>query len=84
MLKQIFGKPATVFIYKYLEEEHSLRRQDITNELKTFSEGLKNYLSNSGASMVLGTIIDEGSKLELKNAGDRNFFEQLKELKSDH
>ncbi len=81
VLKQVFGEPATLFIYKYLEEKHSLKREDIPNEPEIFAEGLEKYLSDSGASVVLGMILGESSELKLKKAEDRGFFEHLKELK---
>ncbi len=81
VLKQIFGETATLFIYKYLEEKHSLRREDIPNEPEIFAEGLEKYLSDSGASLVLGMILGESSELKLKKAEDRGFFEHLKELR---
>ena len=81
VLKQIFGEPATLFIYKYLEENHSLKREDIPNEPEIFAEGLEKYLSNSGASIVLGMILNESSELTLKEAEDRGFFDHLKELR---
>lgn len=81
VLKQIFGEPATLTIYKHLEEKYSLKREDIPNEPELFAEGLEKYLSDSGASVVLGMILDESSEMRLKNVGDRNFFEHLKELK---
>ena len=81
VLKQIFGEPATLFIYKYLEEKHSLKREDIPNEPEIFAEGLEKYLSASGASVVLGMILGESSELKLKKAEDMGFFEHLKELK---
>ncbi len=81
VLKQVFGETATLFIYKYLEEKHSLKREDILNQPEIFAEGLEKYLSDSGASLVLGMILGESSELKLKKAEDRGFFEHLKELK---
>lgn len=81
VLRQIFGEPATLFIYKYLEEKHSLKPEDIPNKLEIFTEGLEKYLSDSGASVVLGIILDKSSELKLRKAEDRSFFEQLKELR---
>lgn len=78
MLKQALGEPATLFIYKYLEEEHSLKREDIPNEPEIFAEGLEKYFSDSGASVVLGTILSESSELNLKKAEDISFFEHLR------
>jgi len=78
MLKQVLGEPATLFIYKYLEEEHSLKREDIPNEPEIFAEALEKYFSDSGASAVLGTILSESSELNLKKTEDTNFFEHLR------
>ncbi|MFB0501440.1 MAG: hypothetical protein ACETVP_03130 [Candidatus Bathyarchaeia archaeon] len=81
VLKQVFGETATLFIYKYLEEKHSLNREDIPNQPEIFAEGLEKYLSESGASLVLGMILGESSELKLKKAEDMGFLEHLKELK---
>ena len=80
VLKQIFGETATLSIYKYLEEEYSLKREDIPSKPEVFAEGLETYL-NSGASMVAEIILNESSGLRLKKAEDKVFFKQLRELK---
>lgn len=80
VLKQIFGEPATLTIYKYLEEKYSLNQEDIPSKPEVFAEGLEAYLS-SGASVVAGMILNESSELRLKKAEDKGFFEQLRELK---
>jgi len=72
VLKETLGEPATSFIYDYLEEEHSLKREDIPNELDIFAKGLEKYLSDSGASVVLGMIQSESSELKLKILRARN------------
>ncbi len=81
VLKQIFGETATLFIYKYLEEKYSLKREDVPNELEIFTEGLENYLGNSGASVVLETLLNQSSELKLRKVEEKDFLEQLKELK---
>ena len=81
VLKQIFGEPATLFIYKHLEEKHSLKREDIANELEIFTEGLEKYLGDSGALVVLENLFNESSELKLRKVEEREFLEQLKELK---
>ncbi|MFX0069416.1 MAG: hypothetical protein ACFE7I_10115 [Candidatus Hodarchaeota archaeon] len=82
VLEQIFGETATLYIYNYLEETHSLKREDVPNELELFTEGLEKYLSSFGASVVLQTLFNESSRLELTKAEEKNFLKQLKELKS--
>jgi len=81
VLKQIFGETATLFIYKYLEEKYSLKQEDIPNELEIFSEGLEKYLGDSGASVILETLYNKSSELKLRKGEEKNFIEQLKELK---
>ena len=81
VLKQIFGEPATLFIYKHLEENHSLKREDVPNELELFSEGLEKYLGDSGAFVVMENLFNESSELKLRKVEEKNFLEQLKELK---
>lgn len=81
VLKQIFGEPGALFIYNYLEEKHSLKREDIANELEIFTEGLEKYLGDSGASVVLETLFNESSETKLKKVEAKGFLEQLKELK---
>jgi len=82
VLKQIFGEPATLFIYKYLEEKYSLKREDIPNEPGIFAEGLEKYLSDSGVSVVLKMILNESSELRLERAKEKDeFLEHLRELK---
>ena len=81
VLKQIFGEPGTPAIYKDLEEKYSLKREDISNEPEILTEGLGEYLSDSGASVVLEMILNEGSYLKLRKVEEKDFFEHLKELK---
>lgn len=81
VLRQIFGEPATLFIYQYLEEKHSLKREDIPNELEIFTDGLEKYLSHFGTSVVLQTLFIESSELKLMKAEEKKFLKQLKELK---
>jgi hypothetical protein len=72
VLKQVLGEPTTLFLYKHLEEEHSLKPEDIPNELKIFEKGLEEYLSGSGASAVLGVIQSESPELKMKILSARN------------
>jgi len=81
VLRQIFGETATLFIYNYLEETHSLKREDVPNELEIFTEGLEKYLSLFGASVVIQTLFNESSRLKLTKAEEKKFLKQLKELK---
>ena len=81
VLKQIFGEAAALFIYKHLEEKHSLKREDIAGDLETFTEGLEKYLSESGALVVLEALFNESPELKSRKVEERDFLEQFKELK---
>ena len=81
VLKQIFGETATLFIYKHLEEKHSLKRENIASELEIFTEGLEKYLGSSGTFVVLETLFNESSELKLRKVEEKDFLGQLKELK---
>ena len=81
VLKQIFREPATLFIYKHLEEKHSLRREDIASDLETFTEGLEKYLSDSGALVVLEALFNESPELKSRKVEENDFLGQFKELK---
>jgi len=80
VLKQVFGETATLAIYKYLEEQYSLKREEIPSQPEAFAEGLEKYL-NSGASVVVKMILNESSGLKVKKFEGKGFFERLKELK---
>ncbi len=72
VLKQTLGEPAALFVYKYLEEEHSLKREDIPDKLEILAEGLEKHLSISGASVVFGMIQSESPELKLRILHARN------------
>jgi hypothetical protein len=58
VLKQVFGKDATRFIYKYLEQHYSLRQKDFTEKIDVFAKGLEDCLS-SGALAIESKILDD-------------------------
>jgi len=58
VLKQVFGEEATLFIYKYLEQQYSLRQSDFSKRIDVFAKGLEDCLS-SGAFAVESKILDD-------------------------
>jgi hypothetical protein len=58
VLKQVFGKDATRFIYKYLEQNYALRQKDFTKKIDIFAKGLEDCLS-SGALAIESKILDD-------------------------
>jgi len=57
-LKQIFRETATHIIYQFLENNYSLKREEIPEKLETFMEGLHNFF-RSGAYMIEQSILEE-------------------------
>jgi len=65
-LKQIFQETATHIIYQFLENNYSLKREEIPEKLETFMEGLQEFF-RSGAHMIEQLILKElHSNLGLK------------------
>jgi len=58
VLKQIFGDEATLLIYKYLESQYSLSREEILEKIEVFSEGLRELLK-SGAYVIETKILED-------------------------
>jgi hypothetical protein len=79
VLGQIFGETGTLVIYNYLEEKHSLKREDIPKELDLFTEGLEKYLSNSGASVVIAELFNESSELKWTKAEEQDFLKHFRQ-----
>ena len=57
-LKQIFRETATHIIYQFLENNYSLKREEIPEKLETFMEGLQEFF-RSGAHMIEQSILKE-------------------------
>jgi hypothetical protein len=55
-LKKIFGETAALVIYGYLEDNLSLRREKIPEQIGLFSQGLDKFFG-SGAYMLEKTIL---------------------------
>ena len=62
VLKQVFGEAATRFIYKYLEQNYSLRQKDFSKKIGVFAKGLEDCLS-SGAFAIESKILDDVSSI---------------------
>jgi hypothetical protein len=87
VLTQIFGKEATRLIYRYLESNYSLKRNEISEKIDVFAEGLENFL-RSGAYAIEQKILDDIyssygflSRLELERTQkEYDFVGQMKLL----
>ena len=58
VLTQIFGKEATHLIYKHLERKYSVRRDEVSEKLELFAEGLEDFLK-SGAYVIERKILED-------------------------
>jgi len=58
VLTQIFGEEATHLIYRYLESNYSLKRNEISEKIDVFAEGLEEFL-RSGAYAIEQKILDD-------------------------
>jgi hypothetical protein len=56
-LNRVFGSMATGVIYTHLENNYSLRKDEIARKLDTFSHAMQEYL-NSGAAVVEKEILE--------------------------
>jgi hypothetical protein len=62
VLKQVFGEEATLFIYKYLEQNYSLRQSEFSEKIDVFAKGLEECLS-SGAFAIENKILEDISSI---------------------
>ncbi|RLI42896.1 hypothetical protein DRO59_02690 [Candidatus Bathyarchaeota archaeon] len=87
VLRQIFGEQATSLIYEYLENNYSLKRNEIAEKIDLFAKGLEEFLK-SGAYAVEKKILEDLysnygllRRLELERMQRQyDFVEQIKLL----
>jgi hypothetical protein len=87
VLKQVFGEEATRLIYKHLENNYSLRQDEIAEKIEVFAMGLESFLT-SGAYVIERKILEDICasygllrRLELeKMQEDCDFIGQMKSL----
>ena len=83
-MTQVFGETSTKVIYDHLERNHHLRREDIPENLETFSFGLEE-MYGFGAILLERLILRKlYSKLGLKfkEKEGYNFLDYMEELKN--
>jgi len=87
VLKQVFGEEATHLIYRHLENNYSLKRNEITEKIEVFAAGLEEFL-RSGAYVIEQKILEDIysnygllRRLELERVQEENdFVSQVKSL----
>jgi hypothetical protein len=58
VLKQVFGEEATRLIYRHLERNYSLKRNEIAERIEVFAAGLEEFL-RSGAYIIERKILED-------------------------
>lgn len=87
VLTQVFGEEATKLIYKHLEHNHSLKRDEVAERIDVFAKGLEEFLSSS-APVVERKILEDIyssygllQRLEFERTQmDTDFVDQIRSL----
>lgn len=87
VLDQVFGKEATILIFKHLERNYSLKRSELGQKIEVFANGLEDFLT-SGAYVIERKIIEDIRssygllrRLELERSDHKDdFVSQMKLL----
>jgi len=58
VLRQVFGEEATRLIYRYLEKNYCLRRDEVAERIEVFAAGLEEFL-RSGAYVIERKILED-------------------------
>lgn len=61
VLNQVFGREATILIFKHLEHNYCLKRSEIGDNIELFARGLEDFL-RSGAHVVEKKILEDISR----------------------
>jgi hypothetical protein len=85
VLTQIFGKEATHLIYKHLERNYSVKRDELGEKLELFATGLEDFLK-SGAYVIEKKILEDiwvsyGSVRKLQIQKPRNAASFVNEMR---
>lgn len=85
-LKKVFGSTATSIIYTYLENNHSIKKNEVAGKLESFIHAMQEYL-NSGATVVEKEILESFysglglyQRVELEGVKNNEFVERLQTL----
>ncbi|MEM2466771.1 MAG: hypothetical protein QXZ47_05745 [Candidatus Bathyarchaeia archaeon] len=86
VMRQVFGDEATNLIYRYLESNYSVRRDEIADKIDLFAKGLEDFLK-SGAYVIEWKILEDIyssygllRRIELEKIRKSDFASQIKLL----
>ncbi|MGC8998020.1 MAG: hypothetical protein ACP5JW_01245 [Candidatus Bathyarchaeia archaeon] len=84
VMRQVFGDEATNLIYRYLESNYSVRRDEIADKIDLFAKGLEDFLK-SGAYVIERKILEDVyssygllRRIELEKLRESDFVSQVK------
>jgi hypothetical protein len=88
VLRQVFGEEATLLIYRHLESNYSLKKEEVADRIETFAAGLEDFL-RSGAYAIERKILEDIyssygllRRIELERERDEfDFVSQIKSLR---
>jgi hypothetical protein len=88
VLRQVFGEEATLLIYRHLESNYSLKKEEVADRIETFAAGLEDFL-RSGAYAIEQKILEDIyssygllRRIELERERDEfDFVSQIKSLR---
>jgi hypothetical protein len=88
VLRQVFGEEATLLIYRHLENNYSLKKEEVADRIETFAAGLEDFL-RSGAYVIEQKILEDIyssygllRRIELERERDEfDFVSQIKSLR---
>lgn len=86
VMRHVFGDEATRLIYRYLENNYSVRRDEIADKIDLFAKGLEDFLK-SGAYVIERKILEDIyssygllRRIELEKLWESDFANQVKIL----
>ncbi|MCJ7429792.1 hypothetical protein MUO83_01075 [Candidatus Bathyarchaeota archaeon] len=88
VLRQVFGEEATLLIYRHLESNYSLKKEEVADRIEIFAAGLEDFL-RSGAYVIEQKILEDIyssygllRRIELERERDEfDFVSQIKSLR---
>jgi hypothetical protein len=88
VLRQVFGEEATLLIYRHLESNYSLKKEEVADRIEIFAVGLEDFL-RSGAYVIEQKILEDIyssygllRRIELERERDEfDFVSQIKSLR---
>jgi hypothetical protein len=85
-LNRVFGSTATSIIYTHLENNYSIKKNEIAEKIESFTQAMQEYL-NSGAVVIEKEILESFysglglfQRVELEGNRNNEFVERLKIL----